>query len=130
MTSRHLHPGKIARPHSFKGGDQTLLSSYYETVLSREITTVDEGMNGFRNILIKIALSDSSTSSRAVLQRILAISAYHLSRGNAGVQHNFAAVNGLSKRLQSSSEVPSRFSQLAASMLLITYGIFDISEST
>lgn len=103
-------------------GDQMLLS-YYETVLSRIITTVDDYRNGFRHVLIKMALSEPSVSSAAVLQAILAFSAYHLSGSQAGIQHSFAAISALSSSLRSSTELRDRYHQLAASLVLTTYGV-------
>ena len=103
-------------------GDQMLLS-YYETVLSRIMTTIDDDRNGFRHVLIKMALSEPSVSSAAVLQAILAFSAYHLSGSQAGIKHSFAAISALSSSMQSSTELRDRYYQLAASLVLTTYGV-------
>ena len=105
-----------------EAGDQMLLS-YYETVLSRIVTTIDDDRNGFRHVLIKMALSDSSVSSVAVLQAILAFSAYHLSGGQAGIKHSFAAISALSSSMRLSTELRDRYHQLAASLILTTYGV-------
>ena len=107
-------------------GDQILLS-YYETVLSRIVTTIDDDRNGFRHVLIKMALSDASRSSAAVLQAILAFSAYHLSGSQAGVKHSFAAISALSSSMRSSTGVSDRHYQLAASLLLTVYGVGVVS---
>ena len=77
-----------------KVGDQVLLS-YYESVLSRIITTIDDHRYGFRHVLLRLALSEKSVSSKVVVQGILAFSAYHLSEGGAGTEHNFTAINAL-----------------------------------
>lgn len=103
-------------------GDQMLLS-YYEGVLSRMITTVDDDGNGFRHVLIKMALSDTSVSSEAVLQGILAFSAYHLSGSQAGINHSFAAISALSASMRISTDLRDRYCQLAASLVLTTYGV-------
>ena len=123
----HRPPFPIAEPLStpwgaLEVGDQMLLS-YYETVLSRIITTVDDDRNGFRHVLIKMALSDSSTSSAAVLQAILAFSAYHLYGRQAGVKHNFAAISALSSSMRTSTELRDRYHQLATSLVLVMYAV-------
>lgn len=102
--------------------DQILLS-YYETVLCRMITTIDDDRNGFRHVLIKLALSENSASSEAVLQGILAFSAYHLSEGSSGIEHSFAATKALSASMRVATEPRDRLYQLAASMVLVTYGV-------
>ena len=107
-------------------GDQMLLS-YYEGVLSRMIPTIDDDSNGFRHVLIKMALSDASVSSAAVLQAILAFSAYHLSGSQAGIKHSFAAISALSTSMRLSTELRDRYYQLAASLVLTTYGVSVIS---
>ena len=130
---RHINSGRprlsqaITKPMStpwgvLNGTDQILLS-YYEGVLSRMITTIDDHRNGFRHLLIKMALSDTSVSSAAVLQGILAFSAYHLYGSQAGIKHSFAATSALSASMQSSTEVRDRYYQLAASLLMTTYGV-------
>ena len=67
----HINSGKlgprsshtISKPMStswgaVKVGDQVLLS-YYESVLSRMITTADDDRIGFRHVLLKLALSEN-----------------------------------------------------------------------
>lgn len=104
-----------------------MLLSYYETKLSRIVTTIDDDRNGFCHVLIKLALSDGSKSSAAVLQAMLAFSAYHLSGSEAGIEHNFAAISALSSCMQSSTELNDRYCQLAASLVLTMYGVSVIS---
>lgn len=111
-----------------KDGDQMLLS-YYEVTASRLITTIDDDTNGFRHVLIKMAFSDSSDSSLAILQAILTFSAYHLYGADAAATHNLAAVGALARSLESSSDPRDRLGQLAASMLLVTFGVFNIHHS-
>ena len=107
--------------------DQVLLS-YYERVLSRMMTTIDDDHNGFRHVLIKLALSEKSASSEAVLQGILAFSAYHLSESGAGLEHSFAATKSLSASMRISTEPRDRLCQIAASMVLVTYGVRSASH--
>lgn len=124
-------PPTIARPLStpwgiLEVGDQILLS-YYETVLSRMVTTIDDDRNAFRHVLIKMALSDASMSSVAVLQAILAFSANHLSGSQAGAKHSVAAINALSSSMRCSTELRDRYRQLAASLVLTTYEVNTLS---
>ena len=94
-----------------------------EGVFSRMVTTIDDDMNGFRHLLIKMALSGSSLASEAVLQGILAISAYHLFGSGAGLLYSFAATEALSRSMQVSTGFHDRISQLAAIMLLASYEV-------
>ena len=135
ISSRRLGPRSshaIIKPMStpwgvLEVGDQILLS-YYEGVLSRMITTIDDDRNGFRHVLIKMALSDTCVSSAAVLQAILAFSAFHLSGSQAGIKHSFAAISALSSSMQLSRELRDRYYQLAASLVLTTYGVSFVSS--
>ena len=92
-------------------------------MVSRTVTTIDDDMNGFRHLLIKMAISDTSSSSKAVLQGILAISAYHLHGTGAGLPYSFAAIGALSRSMRASSAFRDRVSQLAATMLLTSYEV-------
>lgn len=126
-------PSIIPRPMSTTWGsledrDQILLS-YYEAIASRLIATVDDDTNGFRHVLIKMALSDLNESSSAILQGILTFSAYHLHGIHAASAHNVAAVQALSKSLKTAFAPQDRLCQLAASMLLVTCGVFNVDKS-
>lgn len=100
-----------------------------EKVVSRMVPTIDDDMNGFRHSLIRLALSDTSYSSLAVLQGLLAVSAYHLYGTGAGLPHIFVAVQALAYSMRHSSTSRDRVGQLAASMVLMSYQLFDTSES-
>ena len=126
-------PSMVARPMSttwstLDSEDQKLLS-YYETTASRMITTIDDDSNGFRHVLIGMAFSDSSDSSSALIEAILAFSACQLYGGDIASVHNAAAVHALSKSLKTSSATQDRLCQLAASMLLVTFGVFHFNNS-
>ena len=128
-----IQPPMIARPMStpwstLDDEDQRLLS-YYETTASRVITTIDDDSNGFRHVLIGMAFSGSSDSSFAMIQAILAFSACQLYGGDAASVQNAAAVQALSKSIATSSAPQDRLCQLAASMLLVTFGIFHFNKS-
>lgn len=94
------------------------------------ITTIDDDSNGFRHVLIGMAFSDPSDSSDAVIQAILAFSACQLYGGDAASAHNAAAVKALSKSIEASWTPKDRLCQLAASMLLVTFGVFHFEKST
>ena len=94
------------------------------------ITTIDDDRNGFRHLLIKMALSDVSVSSAAVLQALLAFSAYHLYGSQAGIKHSFAATSALAASMRSSTGIRDRYYQLAASLVLTIYGVSVISGLT
>lgn len=124
----------VARPlstiWSTLGGEDQKLLSYYETTASRMITTIDDDSNGFRHVLIGMAFSGLSDSSSAMIQAILAFSACQLYGGDAASMHNAAAVQALSKSIETSSAPQDRLCQLATSMLLVTFGIFHLNKST
>ena len=113
----------MSTPWGVLNVQEQVLLSYYERVLSRMMTTIDDDHNGFRHVLIKLALSDKSVSSEAVLQGILAFSAYHLSKSGAGLEYSFAATKSLSASMRISTEPRDKFCQIAASMILVTYGV-------
>ena len=127
-------PPTVSRPMSTTwstlAGEHQKLLSYYETTASRMITTIDDDSNGFRHVLIRMAFSDPCDSSVAVLQAILAFSACQLYGGDAASVHNAAAVKALSKSIEASWTLKDRLCQLAASMLLVTYGVFHFRKST
>ena len=126
-------PSMVARPLSTTwstlGSEDQKLLSYYETTASRMITTIDDDSNGFRHVLIGMAFSDLSDSASAMIQAILAFSACQLYGGDAASMHNAAAVQALSRSMENSSAPQDRLCQLAASMLLVTFGVFHFNKS-
>lgn len=113
---------------TLKPNDQLLLS-YYENVVSRTVTSIDDDMNGFRHILIMMALSEKSVFSSAVLEAVLAFSAYHLSGSQDVLDHSFVATEALSTAMRLSDQLRDRCLPLAASMLLVMYGVGNTAES-
>ncbi|KAF2656195.1 hypothetical protein K491DRAFT_715581 [Lophiostoma macrostomum CBS 122681] len=114
---------------SIRLGDQEgLLLSYYDAIIARMITTIDDGTNGFRLDVIPMALSSSDAASRSLLQSTLALSSFHLGRPEAALRHKVEAIKALS---ESFSETPhSRLTQIAACMMLTVYSVFDVSDTT
>ncbi|KAL8790507.1 MAG: hypothetical protein Q9195_006338 [Heterodermia aff. obscurata] len=123
----------VARPlsttWSILGDEDQRLLSFYETTASRMITTIDDDANGFRHVLIGMAFSGSSDSSAAIVEAMLAFSACQLYGGDAASVHNAVAVRALSKSIETSSAPQDRLCQLAASMLLVTFGVFHFNKS-
>ncbi|KAF2797979.1 hypothetical protein K505DRAFT_234338 [Melanomma pulvis-pyrius CBS 109.77] len=105
-----------------------LLLSYYDSVLARMITTIDDDTNGFRLDLIQMALSSSDASSRSLLQATLALSSFHLGRQEKALQHKVQAIKSLSESFQ--AESTSKLAQLATCMMLCVYSVFDASDTT
>lgn len=101
---------------------------YYDTVLSRTFTTVDGDMNGFRYLVIKMALYDATPSSTAVLYAIFALSAFRLYGPCRSIVYKVEAINALSTSVGDVQSPQDSFRNLAASMLLCLYEIFDTSD--
>lgn len=102
---------------------QQMLLSYYETNLSRTFTIIDDSFNGFRHLLIKMALFDTSSSSNAVLQAIYALSAYRLNGPSQSVAYKVEAINFLTASMKEFSSTKDSLQTLAASMLLCLYEV-------
>ncbi|KAF2261694.1 hypothetical protein CC78DRAFT_469656 [Lojkania enalia] len=105
-----------------------LLLSYYDNVLARMITTIDDDTNGFRRSLIPMALSSSDPASRSLLQATLALSSFHLGRNEDALRHKVKALKSLSSSFQNGNS--SKLSQFAACMMLCVYSVFDASDTT
>jgi hypothetical protein len=105
--------------HSISSQIMVKLTSLDENSLSRTITTVDDNTNGFRHLLIRLALSDATTSSSALLNSIFALSAYQLSGKHQGTSYKVNAINSLAKAMREESDRNDRLRQISASMLLV-----------
>jgi hypothetical protein len=92
-----------------------------DSVLSRMITTIDDNTNGFRFELIPIALSSSDTSSRGLLEAMLALSSFHLGKQEEALMHKVKAIKSLSSSFQGGSA--SRIAQFSACMMLCVYSV-------
>lgn len=80
------------------------------------ITTINDSTNGFRRVLLPIALCDQSLSSQSLRQSIMALSATHLYNSNAAVKYKLNAIRLLSRSFE--LEEPDACSQLATCMML------------
>jgi hypothetical protein len=97
-----------------------MLLTYYDSVLARMITTIDDNTNGFRLDLIRMALSSSDASSRSLLQATLALSSFHLGRPEEALKHKVLAIKSLNESLQGDAQ---RMTQIAACMMLCVYSV-------
>ncbi|KAF2738754.1 hypothetical protein EJ04DRAFT_25944 [Polyplosphaeria fusca] len=128
---RGLKGLRIARPVSSISGviDQdAFLLQYYDSVLARMITTIDDDTNGFRLDLIPMALSSSDAAATSLLQATLALSSFHLNRPEEALRHKVKAIKSLQESFQ--SEASSILSQFAVCMMLCVYSVFDASDTT
>lgn len=90
------------------------------------ITTVDDAKNGFRSVLLPMALSDANNATAGLRQAMLAISAYHLWGHDAAIKFKLSAIRHLSKSLQSNEDAP--LPQFATSMVLCIGDVFDSAD--
>ena len=92
--------------------------------LSRMISTVDIS-NGFREVLLPMALTSASAASDSLRNAMLAVSAFHRFGSQASLAYKSRALRALSTSL-SQGEGSTRATletQLAASMMLCVYNV-------
>ncbi|KAK7736657.1 hypothetical protein SLS53_006863 [Cytospora paraplurivora] len=120
------HPSLTLLPDLM--GHESDLIVYYDSRIARMISTV-ESNNGFRLKLLPIALSDSNFAAKGLRSAILALSAFHRFGSGAALPYKIQALQLLSHSLEkeSSNDAPIE-SQLAASMMLCVYNVFDADE--
>lgn len=80
------------------------------------VTTIDDSHNGFRKTLLPAALSDTTMSSKGLLQAVLAVSASHLWGAGAAVKYKLAAIKLLSNSFEANEE--PNVSQFSTCMML------------
>ncbi|KAI8629940.1 fungal-specific transcription factor domain-containing protein [Xylariaceae sp. FL1651] len=102
------------------------LLSYYRDKLSQMISTIDIN-NGFREDLIPMALSSTGNASHGLRNAILAVSAFHLWGPEYALSYKAEAIRSLSCSLSTES-LGTTETQLATSMMLCVYNVFDESE--
>ncbi|KAG4428744.1 hypothetical protein IFR05_015775 [Cadophora sp. M221] len=108
--------------------DEKHLLSYYNEVLSRMITTIDDGRNGFRTVLLPNALSFQSLASRSLHQAILALSALHLRDNQAAIRHKISSIRLLSQSIQANET--QYIGQFGACMMLCVCDVFDAVDGS
>ncbi|KAK7969425.1 N-terminal fungal transcription regulatory domain-containing protein [Apiospora saccharicola] len=104
----------------------THLMRYYEQRLSGMISTIDIN-NGFRVELLPMALGSTSEASRGLHNAMLALAALHLWGTVEAFPYKIKALRSLSSSISAGS-VGSMATQLATSMMLCVYSVFDETE--
>ncbi|KAG4412355.1 hypothetical protein IFR04_014512 [Cadophora malorum] len=104
------------------------LLSYYNEVLSRMITTIDDGRNGFRTVLLPNALSLQSLASQSLHEAILALSALHLLGLQAAIEHKINSIRLLSQSIQANEN--QHFGQFGTCMMLCVCDVFDAVDGS
>ncbi|TGJ81471.1 hypothetical protein E0Z10_g7294 [Xylaria hypoxylon] len=102
------------------------LLSYYHDKLSQMISTININ-NGFRDDLIPMALSSEGKASHGLRNAILAVSAFHLWGPEHALSYKAEAIRSLSSSLSTESFGTTE-TQLATSMMLCVYNVFDETE--
>lgn len=102
------------------------LIDYYRRKLSQMISTIDVN-NGFRDDLLPMALSSIGSASDGLRNAMLAVSAFHLWGPEQALSYKADALRSLSSSLSSES-VGITETQLATSMMLCVYNVFDETE--
>ncbi|KAI1823435.1 fungal-specific transcription factor domain-containing protein [Xylaria intraflava] len=102
------------------------LLDYYRTKLSRMISTVDV-RNGFRDDLIPMALVSGGKASEGLRNAMLAVSAFHLWGPEQALSYKVEAIASLVSSLSTESSGTTE-TQLATSMMLCVYNVFDETE--
>jgi hypothetical protein len=92
------------------------------------VTTIDDSKNGFRTVLLPVALSEDSIASSGLRQAVFAISAYHLWGHDAAVKYKLSAIRHLSKSLQRNED--AALPQFATSMMLCIGDVFDSADGS
>ncbi|PVH78699.1 hypothetical protein DL98DRAFT_590048 [Cadophora sp. DSE1049] len=107
--------------------DKQLLC-YYNEVLSRMITTIDDGRNGFRTVLLPNALSLQSLASQSLHEAILALSALHLRGRQAAIEHKLNSIRLLSQSIQANES--QHVGQFGTCMMLCVSDVFDAVDGS
>ncbi|KAH6884386.1 fungal-specific transcription factor domain-containing protein [Thelonectria olida] len=110
-------------------GQDAILLSYYEKVISPMISTT-QARNGFCTEILPMALFSQAASASALRNPLLSISAFrHLSRA-ATLPYKMNALRQLSDSVTASRCRPSEDvdAQLAACMMMSMQGVFDREE--
>ncbi|KAK6209288.1 hypothetical protein LQW54_006392 [Pestalotiopsis sp. IQ-011] len=102
------------------------LLQYYRERLSRMISTIDIN-NGFREDLLPMALSSYGSASEGLRNAIFSVAAFHLWGSEGALPFKAKALRSLSSSLAADSVGISE-TQLATSMMLCVYNVFDETE--
>ncbi|KAH8671316.1 fungal-specific transcription factor domain-containing protein [Xylariales sp. PMI_506] len=105
---------------------ESYLIKYYATRLSRMISTIDIN-NGFRDDIIPMALMPYNSASEGLRNAMLALAAFHLYGPEEALPYKAKALRSLSSSLSIDS-MDITETQLATSMMLCVYNVFDETE--
>ncbi|KAL2204507.1 hypothetical protein CC79DRAFT_1313010 [Sarocladium strictum] len=132
-----LRPQRSLPLKSDLQGREAALLSYYESKIATLISST-QVQNGFRSELLPMALLSRDQASLALLNAMLAVSAFHCSGAEAALPYKSNAVKGLINSLrvecghklctEGQSQVNPTDAQIAASMMLCVYSVFDETE--
>lgn len=103
------------------------LLDYYNQRLSWMISTINVN-NGFRDDLIPMALCSHGQASHGLRNAILAVSAFHLWGPEQALSYKAEAIRSLSSSLSGTESFNTTETQLATSMMLCVYNVFDETE--
>ncbi|KAI0134653.1 fungal-specific transcription factor domain-containing protein [Xylariales sp. AK1849] len=107
-------------------GKESRLINYYKDRLSGMISTIDIN-NGFRDDILPMALGTYTSASDGLCNAMLSLAAFHLWGTEEALPYKAKALRSLSSSL-SSEFVDITETQLATSMMLCVYNVFDETE--
>ncbi|KAI0471253.1 fungal-specific transcription factor domain-containing protein [Xylaria cf. heliscus] len=125
LRSQHRPIRSMPLLPKFQDRESHLLR-YYHDRLSRMISTINV-YNGFRDDLIPMALTTGGEASHGLRNAILAVSAFHLWGPEHALTYKAEAIRSLSSSL-STETFGDTETQLATSMMLCVYNVFDETE--
>ncbi|GAP85805.1 putative acriflavine sensitivity control protein acr-2 [Rosellinia necatrix] len=102
------------------------LLRYYHDRLSQMISTINVA-NGFRDDLMPMALYSNGEASYGLRNAMLAVSAFHLWGSEHALAYKHEAIKSLGSSLSTGS-FDTTETQLATSMMLCVYNVFDETE--
>ncbi|KAI1332815.1 fungal-specific transcription factor domain-containing protein [Xylariaceae sp. FL0255] len=102
------------------------LMNYYNDTLSQMISTINVN-NGFREDLIPMAMSTLGKASHGLRNAIYAVAAFHRWGPEHALPYKTEAIRSLSSSLSTESRGTTEI-QLATSMMLCVYNVFDETE--
>ncbi|KAH7322936.1 fungal-specific transcription factor domain-containing protein [Stachybotrys elegans] len=104
--------------------------TYYEQVISTMVSTL-QIQNGFRRELMPMVLSSGGSAAAALRDAMLAVSSFHQGGTQAALPYKASALRHLYDSMgynQSGRGEPISEIQVAASMMLCVYSVFDETE--
>lgn len=101
-----------------------MLTILVESIAFNSLATFDQDRLEFRNLLLRLALSNASPVSKAVLQSALALSSLHrYGVQEEATQHKISALQTLGASSKHSIDGPEGIQHLAAGMILAHFEV-------